>query len=130
MKNHPSTIYMDLDGTLCPIKNENQRYEDLPPDNAVVESLRAARTEGYRVVIFSARNMRTFDGDLSRITTETGPVVMTWLNKHKIPYDGLLLGKPWPGPRGFYVDDRTVRPDEFVELNTGQILVKLDQTKV
>jgi capsule biosynthesis phosphatase len=24
------------------------------------------------------------------------------------------MGKPWPGHHGFYVDDRTVRPREFL----------------
>ena len=37
-----------------------------------------------------------------------------WLKKWDIPYDEIYFGKPWPGKRGLYVDDRAVRPDEFL----------------
>lgn len=116
-----NTLYVDLDGTLCPLKREHERYEDLPVREDVVARLRLASEEGFRIVVFTARNMRTFSGDLSRINAHTGPVVIRWLERNKVPYDGLLLGKPWPGPEGFYIDDRTVRPDEFVSLNTDAI---------
>ena len=38
-----------------------------------------------------------------------------WLKKWNIPYDEILFGKPWPGHKGLYIDDRAVRPDEFLE---------------
>ena len=41
-----------------------------------------------------------------------------------IPYDEIIYGKPWPGHNGFYVDDRAVRPDEFLN-HTPEKLVEL-----
>ena len=32
------------------------------------------------------------------------------------------MGKPWPGRGGFYVDDRSIRPSEFMALSYEQIL--------
>jgi capsule biosynthesis phosphatase len=116
-----NTIYVDLDGTLCPIKQENERYEELPVYEDVVARLIRAREEGFRIVIHTARNMNTFKGDLSKINVVTGPAIMQWLERHRVPYDGLVLGKPWPGPKGFYIDDRTVRPDEFSSLDATAI---------
>jgi capsule biosynthesis phosphatase len=117
----PNTLYVDLDGTLCPIKAEGDRYEDLPAYQDVIERLFKARNEGFRIVVHTARNMRTFGGDMARINVETGPSVLRWLDRNNVPYDGLVLGKPWPGPKGFYVDDRTVRPSEFTALDTDEI---------
>jgi capsule biosynthesis phosphatase len=117
-----NTIYVDLDGTLCPVKREGERYEDLTVYTEVAERLAQARQEGLRVVVFTARNMRTFGGDISKINVETAPRILEWLRRHDVPFDGLVVGKPWPGPRGFYVDDRTVRPDEFVQMPTDKIL--------
>lgn len=117
-----NTIYVDLDGTLCPVKREGERYEDLSVYTEVAERLARARQEGLRVVVFTARNMRTFGGDISKINVETAPRILEWLRRHDVPFDGLVVGKPWPGPRGFYVDDRTVRPDEFVQMPTDKIL--------
>ena len=41
--------------------------------------------------------------------------------KWEIPYDEILYGKPWPGHMGFYVDDRTVRPDEFLNCSVDEL---------
>ena len=48
---------------------------------------------------------------------ETGNMLDKW----EIPYDEILYGKPWPGHKGFYVDDRTVRPDEFLKYNVDEL---------
>src|SRR5205823_5399140 len=93
----------------------------LPPRKEVVERLRESRRNGFKIVVYTARNMRTFAGDVSRINTVTLPIIMEWLAKHDVPHDGVIVGKPWPGPAGFYVDDKAVRPDEFVRMSDEQI---------
>ncbi len=118
---HDDIIYVDLDGTLCPIKKENESYADLPPNAALVARLRQSREEGFRIVIYTARNMRTFGGDVSRINAVTAPVILEWLALHEVPFDGLIVGKPWPGKKGFYVDDKAIRPDEYVRMSDAEI---------
>ena len=65
--------------------------------------------------------MRTYDGNLGLINANTLPVVMRWLDENDIPYDEILMGKPWCGIDGFYVDDKAVRPNEFKELSYEKI---------
>lgn len=122
MSTKTNTVYVDLDGTLCPVKRPEERYEDLPAREDVIQRLQEIRSEGLRVVVHTARNMRTYNGDLSMITSVTAPSILRWLEQRKVPFDGLLVGKPWPGPRGFYVDDKAIRPDEFVSLSTQKII--------
>jgi capsule biosynthesis phosphatase len=57
------------------------------------------------------------------------PVIIEWLDRHKIPYDEIYVGKPWCGFDGFYVDDRAIRPDEFLSLDSEQIVALLKSTK-
>ena len=76
---------------------------------------------GFKFIIHSARNMRTYDGNLGLINANTLPVVMRWLDENDIPYDEILMGKPWCGFDGFYVDDKAVRPNEFKELSYEKI---------
>ena len=45
----------------------------------------------------------------------------TWLQKWEIPYDEVIYGKPYPGKEGFYVDDKTLRPDELLSMNKDEI---------
>lgn len=116
-----STLIIDVDGTLCPIKQDGENYLDLVPFPAMVDKLREYRDLGFRIALNTSRNMRTFEGNLGRINAVTAPQMVEWLNRWEIPYDELYFGKPWPGKHGFYVDDRTVRPDEFRDLSFGQI---------
>jgi capsule biosynthesis phosphatase len=65
--------------------------------------------------------MRTYKNDIGKIMANTVPVLIEWLKKHNIPYDELYVGKPWCGYNGFYVDDKTIRPQEFLEMSYEQI---------
>lgn len=65
--------------------------------------------------------MRTFDGELEKIKFHTLPIIISWLKKHDVPYDEIIIGKPWCGYDGFYVDDKAIRPSEFISLNYEQI---------
>lgn len=114
-------IVMDLDGTLCPIKDSDARYEDLAPNAEVLAKLREYREMGFYVIIATARNMRTHEGNIGRINAQTLPSIVEWLDRHAVPYDELHVGKPWQGRGGFYVDDKAVRPDEFTRLSYEQV---------
>ena len=46
-----------------------------------------------------------------------------------IPYDEIIYGKPWPGHKGFYVDDRTIRPDEFLNSTIDELNDICDKSK-
>ena len=56
--------------------------------------------------------------------------IFKWLDKYKIPYDEIRVGKPWCGFNGFYVDDQTIRPDEFVNLSLKEIKKIINSTNI
>lgn len=116
------SIVMDVDGTLCPIRKSGESYSNLQPYPEMIAQLREYRENGFYVILFSSRNMNTFDGNVGRIAAVTGKQMMEWLDRHEIPYDELHLGKPWPGRGGFYVDDKAIRPDEFLKMSYEEIL--------
>lgn len=121
MISRDKTIVIDLDGTLCEKKAEYQEYADVKPREEIVQKLREYRKQGFYVIVMSSRNMKTFEGDIEKINAITLPIIVGWLNKHAIPYDEVRVGKPWCGEDGFYVDDRTIRPDEFTHLSFEEI---------
>ena len=116
-----NTIIFDVDGTLCPIKKENEEYKDLIPYKEMVEKIRDLKNAGYRIVLFTSRNMRTYNNDINMILKYTKPILEEWLNKWQIPYDEIIFGKPYPGKNGFYVDDKTIRPKELLNLSMDEI---------
>jgi len=121
------SIVIDIDGTLCPIKKKTENYEDLIPFKSVIKKIEEYRSNGFYIILFTARNMRTYDGNLGLINAKTSKKLILWLEKHNIIYDEIYFGKPWPGEGGFYVDDRTIRPSEFIKLSYEEINQLLDK---
>lgn len=115
------TLIVDIDGTLCGIKSAGQTYAELIPNQPIVEKLREYQAKGYRVLLFTSRNMKTYSNNLGLINKHTVPVLIEWLAKWEVPFDEILFGKPWPRKKGFYIDDRAIRPDEFLRLTEEEI---------
>ena len=114
-------IVMDIDGTLCRDMATDEVYEDLKPNEAIVGRLREYGQNGFYIILYTSRNMRTFGGNIGRINACTAKFTLAWLDRHAIPYDEIHFGKPWAGHGGFYVDDRSIRPDEFLDLSYNEI---------
>lgn len=114
-------IVIDLDGTIAKPKKKAEKYEGLKPNEKVVQKLKEYKKKRYYIIIVSSRNMRTFDGNIGKINAVTLKGILKWLDKHKVPYDEVHVGKPWCGFKGFCVDDKTIRPNEFVDLSLKEI---------
>ncbi len=115
------TFVFDIDGTLCPIKRSDEKYEDLVPYKEMVDRLRYYKENGAKIVLYTSRNMNSYNGNIGLINKNTAVILNEWLNKWDIPYDEIIYGKVWPGHKGFYVDDRTVRPDEFLKYTPEEL---------
>ena len=115
------TLVFDIDGTLCPIKDKNENYEDLVPYPEMVKRIRECKEDGAKIVLFTSRNMNSYQGNIGMINKNTARILLDWLDRWEIPYDEIIYGKPWPGHNGFYVDDRSVRPDEFLNYTPEEL---------
>ncbi|MCD8225323.1 MAG: capsular biosynthesis protein [Clostridiales bacterium] len=115
------SFVFDIDGTLCPIKKKDEKYEDLVPYTDMVEKLRYYKDGGAKIILHTSRNMNSYNGNLGLINKNTARILLEWLDKWDIPYDEIVYGKPWPGHKGFYVDDRTVRPNEFLNCTVDEM---------
>ena len=118
------TFVFDIDGTVCPIKKKDEKYEDLVPYVNVVEKMKYYHKNGAKIILYTSRNMNSYNGNIGLINKYTAEILHDWLKKWDIPYDEIVYGKVWPGHKGFYVDDRTVRPDEFLN-NTVEELNRI-----
>ncbi|MCL9821042.1 capsular biosynthesis protein [Helicobacter sp. 14348-15] len=87
----------------------------------MIAKLKEYKSQGFRITIYTSRNMRTFKGDIEKIKANTLPQILAWLEKHAVPYDDIVIGKPWCGFDGFYVDDKAIRPSEFSTLSYEEI---------
>lgn len=122
-------IVIDVDGTLADRCGPGQSYAEVSAVPSVVQKIRGLKEQGYWIILYTSRNMRTYDGNIGRIMRHTAPVLVEWLARNEVPYDELHFGKPWCGHNGFYVDDRAIRPREFVtlELDAIEALMRKDR---
>ena len=120
-------LIMDLDDTICSTSKGD--YENSKPNQLVIEKLSKYKSEGFEIVIHTSRNMRTYKGNVGKINIHTLPNIINWLNKNNVPYDEIIIGKPWCGFEGFYVDDKSIRPSEFIGKTYAEIQLLLDKEK-
>lgn len=118
---------MDLDDTICSTVNGD--YKNSTPDLNVIQKMNYYREIGFKIAINTSRNMRTYSGDIGKINANTLPVIIEWLQRYNVPYDEIIVAKPWCGMEGFYVDDKAIRPSEFKQKSYEQIVELLNQEK-
>ena len=145
------TVIFDLDGTLADIdvrRNKSTKpngkldwdvFFDADnikldkPNHPVIKTAQMFHDNGFRVVIFSGRNDRSFDATVS------------WLKSHEVPHDLLVMrpdkfkDKSWPIADGnpatpdmrFMPDDILKKKmlDTFVDINDVFLVVD-DRQKV
>ncbi|WP_411993314.1 capsular biosynthesis protein [Agarivorans sp. DSG3-1] len=121
-------LIVDLDGTITQANTSD--YKVVLPRLDVIEKLIHYKAKGFCIVISTARNMRTYEGNVGKINIHTLPTITEWLDRHNVPYDEILIGKPWCGHEGFYIDDKSIRPSEFTSLSSQEITELLDKEKV
>ena len=108
-----NSIIIDLDNTIT-IDSVSDDYPNKLSNPNVIKAIDNAHHLGFQCTIFSSRNMRTFKGDLEKIEAHTRPIAEDWLQSNEVNYHELILGKPWCGIEGWYIDDKNLSLEEFV----------------
>ncbi len=118
-------IVIDLDGTICPIKQKHQNYSELEPLPGAVEKLREIKELGHYIIIMTARNMATQEANLGKVMKNIGKVTLDWLEHYQIPCDEIHFGKP---NAHLYIDDRAFRFESWEHIN-GDLLDQLSRER-
>src|SRR5438067_2346512 len=106
-------ICIDLDGVICNLKEEGQKYEDLLPVAGAPESLKVLKESGHYIIINTARHMKTCQGNLGAVGARISLITLTWLEKYGIPYDEIYFGKPHAD---IYIDDNAYRFNKWEDI--------------
>lgn len=120
-------LIVDLDDTVSITIDGD--YINSKPITEMIEKLKIYKNEGFEIVINSSRNMRTYETNLGKINIYTLPNIIDWLRKNDVPFDEVYVGKPWCGFDGFYIDDKSIRPSEFIKYSYDEIQMLLKSEK-
>jgi capsule biosynthesis phosphatase len=120
-------LVFDIDGTLT--IGDNKDYNLVTPNTVVIEKIREYKELGFEIILHTARNMRSHENNIGIINAKTLPILFKWLEKHRVIYDEIHVGKPWCGLDGFYIDDKAIRPSEFEKLSYDEIIDLINKEK-
>ena len=133
------TIIFDLDGTLANIETrvkmskksngkmdwdvffDPNNIETDKPNHTVISMAKLYYDAGYKIMIFSGRNDRSFDATVD------------WLKKHNVPFHNLVMrpdkfkDKSWPIADGNpATPDMRFMPDEILKKKMLDLFVDID----
>lgn len=118
-------IVIDIDGTICPIRREDQSYADLKPFPGAVQQIQVLKDAGHYIILQTARNMATQQSNVGKVLKNIGKVTLDWLEAHRVPYDEIYFGKP---NAHIYIDDRAFRFHNWESITETE-LTKLGKEK-
>ena len=109
-------ICFDLDNTLVTYPVIQGDYSTVKPIEKNINLLRYLKTFGNTIIIYTARRMKTHNGNIGKINTDIGKITFETLDKFNIPYDELYFGKPYAD---FYIDDLAINCFDDLEKELG-----------
>jgi len=121
-------ICIDLDGVIANLKKEGKTYSDVKPVNGAIEKIKKLKENGHYIIIYTARHMKTCNGNVSKVLAKVGKITLDWLEKYQVPYDEIVFGKPWAD---IYIDDNGFRFKNWDDIDdNGKNLPKSHEKSV
>ncbi len=120
-----NTFIIDVDDTISvSYKKSDGAYDyvNSVPVFEVIEKINQLY-EHNKIILFTARGMKTFNGDINKIKQQHQSNLENWLKHNNVKYHELIFGKPW-GENPIYVDDRCLSIRNFVNHNTYEQIIK------
>jgi len=106
----------DLDNTLVTYPEIAGDYSSVKPLADTINFLNFLHLLGHTIIVYTARRMRTHNGNVGSVQADIALVTIETLNKFGIKYDELYFGKPYAH---FYIDDLAINPFDNLEKETG-----------
>jgi capsule biosynthesis phosphatase len=119
----PKRICFDLDNTLVSFPNVKNDYTSVKPIHKNINFLKYLKKLGNTIIIYTARRMKTHNGNIGKINADIGKITFNTLKKFNIPYDEIYFGKPFAH---YYIDDLAVNCFDNLEKELGYYNNKID----
>lgn len=109
-------VCFDLDNTLVTFPTKHNDYSTVLPIQKNIDYLKFLKSQGAHVIIYTARRMKTHNGNVGAILSDIGKITLETLDRFEIPYDEIFFGKPHAH---FYIDDLAVNAFDSLDKEIG-----------
>jgi capsule biosynthesis phosphatase len=134
-------ICFDLDNTLVTYPKIFNDYTTVEPIKKNIDLLNYIKSFGHTIIIYTARRMKTHQGNVAKCLSDIGKITFDTLEKFNIYFDEIYFGKPYADvyiddlalncyenlekELGYYMDSIKPRSYNTLEINTIEIYTKL-----
>ena len=119
-------ICFDLDNTLVTYPKINGDYRTVEPIQKNINLLKYIKKLGNTIIIYTARRMKTHNGNIGNVFADIGLITFETLKKYDIPFDEIYFGKPYAN---FYIDDLAINCYDDIEKKLGFYMDKIEPRK-
>ncbi|AUH74275.1 HAD hydrolase family protein [Legionella sainthelensi] len=113
-------ICIDIDGTICTLREANQTYKNVLPLPGAAQKIKELRENGNYIILNTARHMKTCESNIGQVIAREGHTLLEWLKEHHFEYDEIWFGKPYAD---LYIDDKALKFEGSWE-KVGDIIMK------
>jgi hypothetical protein len=118
------TIAFDLDDVICyrPKGYEHlgpNKYDYCEPDQSVIDLVNSLYEEGNKIVIYTARGMSQYKGNVTLIYSELYSRTIQQLDNWGLKYDQLVMGKIH---YDVLIDDKALNSSDLTTQNVKKFL--------
>lgn len=97
-------ICFDIDNVICRTNSKNE-YLKSKPSLRNINLINQVYDNGYSVILYTARGMGRYDGNLKKIKKNIKPLTLKQLNKWGVKYHKIYFGKP---SFDLFIDDKSL----------------------
>lgn len=118
------TIAFDLDDVICYRPKEYEhlgpnKYDYCEPDQSVIDLVNFLYEDGNKIVIYTARGMSQYNGNVALVYSELYSKTIQQLNNWGLKYDQLIMGKIH---YDLLVDDKALNSSDLTVQNIKKFL--------
>ena len=97
-------ICFDIDNVICRT-NVDKNYSKSKPIKKNIELINKIYNKGYNVILYTARYMSRYKGNLTKVKKKIKPLTLKQLKRWKVNYHKIYFGKP---SFDLFVDDKSL----------------------
>jgi len=118
------TIAFDLDDVLCHRPNQFEelgpsKYSYCVPNDEMIEMANSLYDEGHKIVIYTARGMSQFNGNVTEVYSQLYTKTLKHLGEWGLKYHQLVMGKIH---YDIFIDDKAVNSLNITKETITQFL--------
>ena len=97
-------ICFDIDNVICQT-NAKKEYSKSKPIKKNIKVINEIYNKGYNIILYTARYMGRYNGNLTKVKKEIKPLTLRQLKKWNVKYHKVYFGKP---SFDLFIDDKSL----------------------